>query len=185
MPPPKPLLQIPPPRTTTSTTTTPPLDRILESALWTTTLTLLHLTFDILVQHQYAREIDPPAVLARALRAWALFLFLFYCLHGFDEDDQPDHDQHDHDGAAATPVRRRRRSRSRPLRQAVFFVGSVGAGCSLVHVTNSGGYLATMKQAPPLGCLWLWAVVELDLVWACGSLLVVGGFLRVAGYQLT
>lgn len=72
----------------------------------------------------------------------------------------------------------------RHVRQAVFFVMSAASGCSLIYVTNTSGYLATMKRAPPLGCLWLWAVIELDLAWGALSLLVAGGFLWYGGYEI-
>ena len=74
--------------------------------------------------------------------------------------------------------------RVKPLRQAVFFLASVGAGCYLIHVSNRFGYLAVMKQAPPLGCLWLWAVVELDLPWAVLSLAAAALFLWHGGYDI-
>lgn len=61
---------------------------------------------------------------------------------------------------------------------------SVISGCYLIYVTNQAGYLATQKKAPPLGCLWLWAVVELDLKWAVLSLLGVAGFLFQGGYNI-
>lgn len=99
-----------------------------------------------------------------------VFLFLFYFLHAREPADVlvP--------GVAARHQRR--------LRLALFFAASVAAGCYLIHISNTYGYLATMKQAPPLGCLWLWAVVELDLAWGCASLLVAALFLHLGGYRL-
>ncbi|KAG5941462.1 hypothetical protein E4U59_001756 [Claviceps monticola] len=148
----------------------PRAERILDAALWTVTIAMVHFTLDVLVHNQYAREMEWSAMAIRTCRAWGVFLFLFYFLHPFTPNalfvpGLPSRLQH-------------------PLRQALFFATSVVAGCSLIHVTNTYGYLATMKQAPPLGCLWLWAVVELDLVWACVSLLVAVGFLRLGGYDL-
>ncbi|KAG5986926.1 hypothetical protein E4U43_005295 [Claviceps pusilla] len=148
----------------------PRAQHILEAALWTGTIAMLHFTFDVLVQHQYGREIDWPSVVVRMGRAWGVFLFLFYSLHPFDPQTPllpllPPHLQH-------------------PLRQAVFFAASVLAGCHLIHTTNTSGHLAMMKKAPPLGCLWLWAVVELDLLVACASLVVVGVFMKMGGYDL-
>ncbi|KIE01596.1 deacetylase-like protein, partial [Metarhizium majus ARSEF 297] len=72
----------------------------------------------------------------------------------------------------------------RPLRQSIFFIMGVASGCYLIYISNTYGYLATMKQAPPLGCLWLWAVVELDLVWGCLSLLLAAVFLKQGGYEI-
>ncbi|KAG5914920.1 hypothetical protein E4U61_005207 [Claviceps capensis] len=173
----------------------PRAERILDAALWTVTIAMVHFTLDVLVHNQYAREMEWSAMAVRTCRAWGgiyntkqstesyfphthhvadrthlVFLFLFYFLHPFTPNAPfvpglPSRLQH-------------------PLRQALFFSTSVVAGCSLIHVTNTYGYLATMKQAPPLGCLWLWAVVELDLVWGCVSLLVAAGFLRLGGYDL-
>lgn len=100
----------------------------------------------------------------------AVFLFLFYVLHPHDSSP------------VLVPFLSLRRQY--PLRQAVFFTMSVASGCRLIYVSNTYGYLATMKQAPPLGCLWLWAVVELDLPVAVLSLVVAGLFLWRGGYEI-
>lgn len=71
-----------------------------------------------------------------------------------------------------------------PLRQAIFFAASCVAGCYLIHISNEYGYLSIMKQAPPVGCLWLWAVVEMDLRWAVPSLAVAGAFMWQGGYSV-
>jgi len=44
--------------------------------------------------------------------------------------------------------------------------------------------MAVMKQAPPLGCLWVWSVIELDLLWAVLSLAGAGLFLWIKGYSI-
>lgn len=45
-------------------------ERVMESVLWTATIAMLHLTFDVLVQHQYGTELDWSAVWLRAGRAF-------------------------------------------------------------------------------------------------------------------
>jgi hypothetical protein len=70
------------------------------------------------------------------------------------------------------------------LRQGIFFATAVIAGCYLVYTTNRHGYLAVMKQAPPLGCLWVWSVIELDLLWALPSLAVTAVYMWQGGYGL-
>ncbi len=70
------------------------------------------------------------------------------------------------------------------LRQVIFFITSVYAGCYLIHITNTAGYMAVMKQAPPLGCLWVWSVIELELPWAVLSLTGAGTFLWQKGYSI-
>jgi hypothetical protein len=49
----------------------PGAERVLEAALWTVTIAMLHFTFDVLVQNQYGREISWPDVVMRTGRAWA------------------------------------------------------------------------------------------------------------------
>jgi len=70
------------------------------------------------------------------------------------------------------------------VRQAIFFAMSLAAGCYLIYVTNKFGYLAVMKQAPPVGCLWVWSVIELDLGLGVLSLACAAGFLWQGGYSL-
>lgn len=70
------------------------------------------------------------------------------------------------------------------LRQAIFFVSSTLTGCYLFHITNNFGYMAVMKQAPPIGCLWVWAVIEMNLSLAVGSLSIVAGFTWLMGYSI-
>ena len=69
------------------------------------------------------------------------------------------------------------------MRQAIFFATAVIAGCYLIYTTNWHGYLAVMKQAPPLGCLWIWSVIELDLTWAVCSLAVAALFMWQGGFD--
>ncbi|KAL7789138.1 hypothetical protein V8C37DRAFT_404076 [Trichoderma ceciliae] len=148
----------------------PGAERFLEALLYTSTLAMLHFTFDILVMNQYGTQIKWHKICANAARAWIVFFFLFYALH----PNEPD--------AILVPGLPRRFQK--PLRQMLFFAMSCVAGCALVYITNSKGYLYNMKRAPPLGCLWLWAVVELDLIWAVPSLAVTGAYVWLNGYSI-
>jgi len=69
------------------------------------------------------------------------------------------------------------------LSQLLFFVGSVVSGCYLIYITNEHGYHAVMKRAPPVGCMWVWSVIELNLKWALASLICCGTFFWVGGYS--
>ncbi|OLN82709.1 hypothetical protein CCHL11_08752 [Colletotrichum chlorophyti] len=71
-----------------------------------------------------------------------------------------------------------------PIRQSIFFLASVSAGCHLLYVTNEFSYLHVLKRAPTLGCVWIWSVLELDLTVAVGSLAVVAGYLLQKGYAI-
>src|SRR6266536_1107810 len=77
-------------------------------------------------------------------------------------------------------------SRIQPLlHQLLFFAGAVSAGSYLIYITNNYSYYAVMKQAPPMGCLWIWSVIELNIFWAVGSLACCGIFLKAGGFALT
>lgn len=52
-------------------TLSPAAERVLEAALWTTSLAMLHFTFDVLVQYQYAMEVLWGNISQRAFSAWA------------------------------------------------------------------------------------------------------------------
>lgn len=155
-------------------------ERVADGVLWTTSLASLHVTLDVLVQHQYAMEISWQSIALRGLRAFLVFLLVFVPLHAPSEDPA---------APVVPPFLLPARSRSRHtvapiVRQAIFLVVSVAAGCYMVHVTNRHGYLAVMKQAPPVGCLWVWSVIELRLGLACLSLACVGVFLRAGNYSV-
>ena len=141
-----------------STATTPYLD----IALYTFSLSLLHFTFTVLVHNQYGSS--PPSLPSLLYSstitspAPLLLLALVALLHP--------HSGH-------------------PVVQILFAAMSVGCGMWLVHTTNREAYLATMKKAPPLGTLWVWAVVELRWEIAVGCLAVVAGWGWWWGYGIT
>ena len=58
---------------------------------------------------------------------------------------------------------------------------SIAAGCYLIQITNVYSYYHVLKQAPPLGVLWVWSVIELDLSWALWSVGLRGVFLKSNG----
>ncbi|CAH0036807.1 unnamed protein product [Clonostachys solani] len=148
----------------------PGADRFMEAMLYTVSLSTLHLTFDILVQKQYGKEMDYRDVAIRTARAWVVFLILFWPLHPHE--------------ANPTLLPGFPRKYQQPLRQTVFGIMSAVSGCYLIHISNNYDYLAVMKQAPPVGCLWLWAVIELELVNAVLSLIIAGGYLWYHDYKV-
>lgn len=177
-------------------TISPTAERVLESALWTVSLAMLHFTFDVLVQHQYGTDINWRQITERTVAAWAstfslhfypvshissvtstvssltiaVFLFLFYPLHPHESNPN---------FIPLLPTKYQSTAR-----QVIFFTMSVASGCYLIYVTNSYGYLHTMKRAPPLGCFWLWAVIELDLIWATTSLVCAAAYIYINGYSI-
>ncbi|KAK4178009.1 hypothetical protein QBC36DRAFT_288967 [Triangularia setosa] len=149
----------------------PIAERILETMLWTLCLSMLHFTLDVLVQHQYSADrVVWPKVWTRFFQSLLVFGLLVYTLHPHASKPTL---------VPGLPLRYQS-----AIRQSIFFVCSVCSGCYMIHITNMFGYLAVMKQAPSLGCLWVWSVIELELPWAVLSLVGAGGFLWLNGYDI-
>lgn len=69
-------------------------------------------------------------------------------------------------------------------RQTTFFSISLVAGCYLIYITSEYSYLAVLKQAPPVGALWVWSVIELNLGLAVLTLAGSGLFFWQGGYSI-
>ncbi|SPO03084.1 uncharacterized protein DNG_05765 [Cephalotrichum gorgonifer] len=151
-------------------TFTPGQERVLDALLWTGTLASVHFTLDVLVQHQYASDIEWNRVVLRSGQAFLVFLLLIYALHPHRSSPNP------------IPLLPRRYQHL--VSQAGFLATSVAAGSYLFHLTNTSGYMAVMKRAPTVGCLWLWGVVELDLGLSLLSVLLTGAFVFSRGYKI-
>ena len=133
----------------------------LDVLLYTLTLSFLHFTFTVLVHNQYdSTPPSLPALFYASTIASPTPIFLFVLV------------------AALHP-----RSANQ-MTQVLFAVMSVGCGMWLVHTTNRDAYLATMRKAPPLGTMWVWAIVELRWEIAVGCLAVVAGWGWWFGYGI-
>ncbi|KAI1105635.1 hypothetical protein F4804DRAFT_331056 [Jackrogersella minutella] len=148
----------------------PMAERIMDTILWSVSLAMLHFTLDVLVQHQYAISIIWPLIIIRSIQACAVFSFLIYVLHPHPSATK---------FVPGLPLKFQE-----PLRQSIFFVAGVCSGCYLIHISNKYGYLAVMKQSPPLGCIWVWSIIELNLPLGVLSLAVTGGFFYEGGYTI-
>lgn len=70
------------------------------------------------------------------------------------------------------------------LRQGALLVIANAAGCYLIQLTNDKGYYAVMKNAPSLGTLWVWAILELGLLGAVLGVLGPGVYAWKKGYGM-
>lgn len=173
----------------------PGAERILETLLYTVSLAMLHLTLDVLVQQQYAIEMEWFKIIQRALQALMGMVLLGSTVH-------PPHAAllncpsclhlvftalvyalHPH-AAATTVVPGLPQRFQNKARQAIFLAMGTAAGCYLIHITNKYSYIAVLKQAPPLGCLWVWSIIELNLSLAVASLAASGFFFWQGGYTV-
>ena len=160
-----------------------------DAILWSTSLTMVHFTLDVVVANQYAVDIEWPKMFSRTLQSFpsqsilihsalvcvshkcSVIFFLFYIFHPHQEP--------------LPFLPRLFSTRIQPLlHQLLFFFGAVFAGSYLIHITNVHGYYAIMKEAPPIGTLWIWCMVELSLLWALVSLVCFGVVLKVGQYSV-
>jgi hypothetical protein len=123
------------------------------AVLYWFSLSMLHLTLDVLVLFQYRQDIKWIKVFGRLLRLSPALLLVLYFFH------RPE-------------VKRWKISR-----QLFFLIASVAAGSWVIHSGNVNGYYAVMKQVPPLGTLWVWSVVEMDLLFALAHVVAVGSYM--------
>jgi hypothetical protein len=119
-----------------------PIGPLGEALVYTISLAMVHFTLDVLVFHQYRQEVLWDEIFYKTLKM-APGLYFLICL-----------------------LKCKTAQRYNNLRQAFFLVSSTVAGCYLVYSGNEGGYYEVMKKAPPVGVLWIWAVVEMEL-WGC------------------
>lgn len=136
-----------------------PIGPIGDAFFWATCLCMFHFTLDVLVYNQYAQEIDWSSIVKRCATVLPTLFIVIYMMR------------------SATA------KRFALARQIAFFVVSVGTGCYTIHVGNKHEYFAVMKQAPPLGTLWVWSVIEMDLMFAASSVVIELAYLWWKGYS--
>lgn len=136
-----------------------PIGPVGNAIFWSLTLAMIHFTLDVLVYQQYRQEIEWQPIFGRTLVVLPVLFLMVWTM------------------SSATA------KRFPLLRQVVFLAVAVGAGCYTIHVANRYEYFAVMKQAPPLGTLWIWSVIEMRLPFAAGSMVADLAFLWYKGYS--
>ncbi len=135
-----------------------PIGPVGNAIFWTVSLTMVHFTLDVLVYNQYRQEIEWKEIWQRTFLIMPVLFLLLLTLKS----------------EVAL--------RFEMVRQIFFLVVAVGAGCYTIHVANAYGYYMVMKRCPPLGTLWVWAVIEMQLLFAAISVAVDVGYMWWKGY---
>ncbi|KAJ9656561.1 hypothetical protein H2201_008494 [Coniosporium apollinis] len=130
-----------------------------EAILYASSLSMLHFTLDVLVYNQYRQEIIWSEIFRRVATVFPVLILVVYMLHS--------------QTASRFPL----------LKQLLFFGTSVAAGCYMIFSGNTRGYFAVMKRAPPVGTLWVWSVIEMQLPYAVASVVAVLGYLWWNGFK--
>ena len=145
----------------------------LDAILLGTTLAAVHFTFEVLTVHQYAQELRFPPIFAHTiLVAWPTLLVIVSLFRGLlfpiSSDQLSENVQLWISG----------------LRQLVQVTIANVAGCYLVHLTNDKGYYAVMKNAPAVGTIWVWAILELGIFGALAGVTGPGLYAWWYGYGI-
>jgi hypothetical protein len=127
----------------------------LDAVFLATTLSAIHFTLEVLVVHQYAQELRFPPIFSRTIFiAWPTWILIISVFHGLILP------------ISAAKVSEKVQLWVVALRQAVYLLLANVAGCYLINLTNDRGYYAVMKNAPSVGTLWVWTVLELGIAGA-------------------
>ncbi|PWZ00485.1 hypothetical protein BCV70DRAFT_216671 [Testicularia cyperi] len=127
------------------------VESVLDLLIWTMPFGFMYTLLDVLVRQQYGETVgffDQGKRLVGAIPLLALFIY--YNLT----------------------------SRRKVLLQVILFSISVVCGCSLIYIVNKSPYDVVVQRVAPLGTLWIFAVVRLDLLPACVGLAIVAGFVQ-------
>lgn len=136
-----------------------PIGPVGNAIFWAVCLSMVHFTLDVLVYNQYRQDIEWGEIWMHLLTVFPILFLLLYTMRS--------------ETASKFPL----------VKQIFFFLTGLVAGCYIIHVANRYGYYAVMKQAPPLGTLWIWSVVEMDLAFAAVSLIGNFGYLWWNNYE--
>lgn len=135
-----------------------PLGPFGDALVYTVSFAMLHFTLDVLVYSQYRQEIVFAEIFSHLIGVVPALFFSIYILH--------------------TPTA----MKLKWVRQALFWTLATGAGCWLIKAGNKDGYYAVMSRAPPLGTVWVWCVIEMELMFDLVHVGVVGAYTYVNGF---
>ena len=137
-----------------------PLGPVGDAIFFNLTLAMLHFTLDVLCYSQYRQDIEWAPIAKRTATVLPVLFFVTYSL------------------------RSELANRFSTAKQVLCAIMGAAAGCYLIYIGNTYSYYAVMKQAPPVGVLWVFSVIEMGLPYAVASLSVNVAFLWLRGYTV-
>jgi hypothetical protein len=145
----------------------------LDTVLLASSLGAVHFTLSVLAMHQYAEELRFRPLVAQTLGiAFPTLTVLIALFHG---NLLP---------ASLTRLSPQTKGWVVAARSLVYLVMANVAGCYLIWLTNDKGYYAVMKNAPSVGTIWVWAVLEMGLLGALAGVLGPGLYAWWFGYGI-
>ncbi|CAE6449640.1 unnamed protein product [Rhizoctonia solani] len=135
----------------------PLADSILDTAIMAIPLSTLYIVLDLLVQQQYAQQPTFKEELGRVVtNVPILFILIHYT----------------------------NKHKATPLAQLMLFLTAILAGPRMIWLVNKGSWLHVTRQAPPLGTIWVYTIIQLNLAPAVASLAIVFGLAKFMDWKL-
>jgi len=125
-------------------------DEIFNAVLLIIPFSSLLLLMEILIRHQYGKTASVADIMEKMLPGVPILsLFIFYT---------------------------NRHKRDRRM-QFLLFIISIAVGTRMIYQFNHASWLVNMSQCPPLATVWIYTVIQLELIPAFLNLVVVGAFI--------
>ncbi|EUC65340.1 transmembrane protein, putative [Rhizoctonia solani AG-3 Rhs1AP] len=135
----------------------PLADSILDTGIIAIPLSTLYIVLDLLVQQQYAQQPTIKEEFGRVITNVPILCILIHYTN---------------------------KRKATPTAQLLLFLTAILAGPRMIWLVNKGSWLRVTRQAPPLGTIWIYTIIQLNLVPAVASLVVVFGLARFMDWKL-
>ncbi|KAJ1585074.1 hypothetical protein NDA12_000618 [Ustilago hordei] len=140
-----------------ATEMSPKVESMLDLVIWTMPFGFMYTLLDVLVRQQYGETVGLHDELIRLVRALpVLAFFIHYNLT----------------------------TKQQAAIQWLLFLICLACGCSLIYIVNKSSYDVVVQRVAPLGTLWIFSVVRLDLIPACISLALTAMFVKQAELKI-
>ena len=147
-----------------------PISPFIDTVLLSIPLTVLHLTLGYLAAHQYAQSFELDVLFRNSgFVAFPTLTLLIHLAHGHIITFR--RGQGESETVSLFPWHPEKLSFSflrkllfpPSLKTVVFLSGAVIFGNKLMGITNEDTYYAVMSQAPAIGTLWVWCILEIPV----------------------
>lgn len=147
-----------------------PISPFIDTVLLSIPLTVLHLTLGYLAAHQYAQSIELDVLFRNSgFVAFPTLTLLIHLAHGHIISFH--RGQGEPETISLFPWHPEKLSFSflrkllfpPSLKTVIFLPGAVILGNKLMEMTNEDTYYAVMGQAPAIGTLWVWCILEIPV----------------------
>ncbi|KAL4785607.1 hypothetical protein BJX76DRAFT_355999 [Aspergillus varians] len=143
---------------------------LIDTVLLSIPLTVLHMTLGYLAAHQYLESIELGPLFRNSLFvAFPTLTLLIHLAHGHIISFRRGQAESEFislfpwDSEKLTFSFLRKLLFPPSLKTIVFLPGAVILGNKLMAMTNEDTYYAVMKQAPAIGTLWVWCILEIPV----------------------